>query len=119
MNKIIVIGNLGRDPELTYTANGRAVAKFSLAENRRWTNRETGEKQSETTWFNVVGWERMAELCAELLHKGSKVFVEGRMTARKYTDKDGNKREAWELVLTDMQLLDTKPSTAEEADDSI
>jgi single-strand DNA-binding protein len=108
MNKIMLIGNLGREPEMTYTANGRAVTKFSLAVNRRWKDRESNEQREETTWFNIVAWERLAETCTEYLHKGSKVFIEGRMTSRKYTDKDNIERTAWDVIASEMEMLDSK-----------
>ncbi len=108
LNKIMLIGNLGREPEMSYTQNGRAVTKFSLAVNRRWRDRESNEQHDETTWFNIVAWERLAETCNSYLHKGSKVFIEGRMTSRKYTDKDGIERTVWDVIANDMQMLDTK-----------
>ena len=108
MNKIIIIGNLGRDPELNYTPSGTAVTKFSVADSRRWRDKQSGEQREETTWFNIVAWDQQAETCNQYLHKGSKVFIEGRMTSRKYTDKDGNERTAWDVRLLDMQMLDPK-----------
>ena len=108
MNKIIIIGNLGRDPELNYTPSGSAVTKFSVADSRRWRDKQSGEQREETTWFNVVAWEQLAETCNQYLHKGSKVFIEGSMTSRKYTDKDGNERTAWDVRVLDMQMLDPK-----------
>ncbi len=108
MNKIMIIGNLGRDPELNYTPSGTAVTKFSVADSRRWRDKQSGEQREETTWFNVVAWNQLAETCNQYLHKGSKVFIEGRMTSRKYTDKDGNERTAWDVTALDMQMLDPK-----------
>ena len=108
LNKIMLIGNLGRDPDMSYTPAGRAVTKFSLAVSRRWRDRESNEQREETTWFNVVAWERLAETCNSYLHKGSKVYIEGRMTSRKYTDKDGVERTVWDVNATDMQMLDPK-----------
>jgi len=107
LNKIMLIGNLGKDPELSYTQNGKAIAKFSLAVNRRRRD-ESGESREETQWFNIVAWDRLAETCNNYLHKGSKVYIEGRMTSRKYTDKDGVERTAWEVTATDMQFLEPK-----------
>ena len=109
LNKIMLIGNLGRDPELSYTPSGKAIAKFSLAVSRRRRD-ESGEQREETQWFNVVAWERLAETCNNYLKKGSKVYIEGRMTSRKYTDKDGVERTAWEVTATDMQFLEQKVS---------
>jgi len=108
LNKIMLIGNLGRDPEMSYTPNGKAVTKFSLAVNRRWKDRESNERREETTWFNIVAWNELAETCNQYLHKGSRVYIEGRMTSRKYTNKDGVEVTAWEVEARDMQMLDTK-----------
>ncbi|HKW22843.1 MAG TPA: single-stranded DNA-binding protein [Ktedonobacterales bacterium] len=110
LNKIMLIGNLGRDPEMSYTPSGSAVTKFSVAVSRRSKDRQSGESREETTWFSVVAWERLAEICNQYLHKGSKVYLEGRMTSRKYTDKDGIERTVWDVVLNDMQMLDPKES---------
>ena len=111
MNKIMLIGNLGRDPEMSYTPNGKAITKFTVAVNRRSRDRETGERKDETTWFNIVAWEQLAETCNNYLHKGSKAYFEGRMTSRKYTNKDGVEVTAWEVTVTDMELLDPKGAT--------
>ncbi len=108
MNKIMLIGNLGRDPELNYTPSGTAITKFTMAVNRRMRDRESGEKRDETTWFNIVAWNQLAETCNQYLHKGSKVYIEGRMTSRKFTDKDGNERTAWEVTANEMEMLDPK-----------
>lgn len=108
MNKIMLIGNLGKDPELNYTPSGTAIAKFTMAVNRRTKDRESGERRDETTWFNIVAWNQLAETCNQYLHKGSKVYVEGRMTSRKFTDKDGNERTAWEVTINEMEMLDPK-----------
>ncbi len=108
LNKIMLIGNLGKDPDMSYTQTGKPWTRFSLAVNRRWRDRESTEQREETTWFNVVTWDRLAETCNTYLHKGSKVYIEGRMTSRKYTDKDGQERTTWEVVATEMQMLDTK-----------
>ena len=108
LNKIMLIGNLGRDPELSYTQSGKAVAKFSLAVSRRRRDPESGEQREETQWFNVVAWERLAETCNNYLQKGSKVYIEGRITSRKYTDKDGVERTVWEVTATDMEMLTPK-----------
>jgi single-strand DNA-binding protein len=116
LNKIMLIGNLGRDPEMTYTPSGTPVTKFSVAVSRRMSDKQTGERKEETTWFSVVAWNRLAETCNQDLHKGSKVYLEGRMTSRKYTNKDGIEVTAWDVVLNDMQMLDPKDgrgSTAE------
>jgi single-strand DNA-binding protein len=112
LNKIMLIGNLGRDPEMNYTTGGKAVTKFSLAVSRRMKDAETGENREETTWFSVIAWERLADTCFQYLHKGSKVFIEGRMVSRKYTNKDGVEATAWEVVAQNMEMLDTKSSAS-------
>jgi len=112
VNRIFLIGRLGLEPEMSYTPSGSAVTKFTLAVNRRSrSNKEGGERQEETDWFHIVAWERLAETCNNYLHKGSKVFIEGRMQSRKYTDKNGVERTVWEVVASDMQMLDPKGST--------
>jgi single-strand DNA-binding protein len=108
LNKIILIGNLGRDPEMSYTPGGSAVTKFSVAVSRRWNEKATGERREETQWFSVVAWEKLAETCNQYLHKGSKVYLEGRMTSRKYTDKTNVERTVWDVVLSEMEMLDPK-----------
>jgi single-strand DNA-binding protein len=107
LNKILLIGNLGKDPEMTYTDAGVAMTKFSLAVNRRYKDHE-GERREETTWFNVTAFNQLAELMNTYLHKGAKVYLEGRMTSREYTDKEGNKRTAWDVVANEMEMLDAK-----------
>src|SRR5690242_21756204 len=98
INRIFLIGNLGRDPDMSYTPSGRAWTKFTLAVNRVQRNKESGELQKETDWFNIVAWDRLAETRNTYLRKGSKVFIEGRMQSRQYTDKDGIKRTAWDVI---------------------
>jgi single-strand DNA-binding protein len=109
MNKVMLIGNAGGEPKLEYTpTTGTARARFGLATNRRWKDKATGEQKEETTWFNVVAWDRLAETCSQYIHKGDKVYVEGRFTSRKYSDKDGVERTAFEVIMTDMELLSPK-----------
>ena len=107
LNKIMLIGNLGRDPELNVTSDGTPVTKFSLAVSRKLSN---GEK--ETEWFNIVVWRQLAEICERYLHKGSKVYIEGRLSQRKYTDKEGTQRTAVEVIANDMRMLDSKPASS-------
>jgi len=107
LNKIMLIGNLGRDPELNVTSDGTPVTKFSLAVSRKTS---TGEK--ETEWFNIVAWRQLAEICERYLHKGSKVYIEGRLTQRKYTDREGVQRTAVDVIANDMQMLDSKPASS-------
>jgi single-strand DNA-binding protein len=106
MNKIILIGNLGRDPEMSYTPNGKAVTKFSLAVTRRYSRSENGEK--ETDWFNIVAWNQLAENCNSLLKKGQKVYVEGRIEPRNYQDKTGANRVALDVTINEMELITPK-----------
>jgi len=108
LNNIMLIGNLGRDPEMSYTPSGKAITKFSLAVSRRTRDRESGERREETQWFNIVAWDQLAETCTQYLHKGSKVYLEGRMTSRKYTNKDGVEVTAWEVVIGEMEMLTPK-----------
>jgi single-strand DNA-binding protein len=105
VNKVILIGNLGRDPEVRYTANGGAVCNLRLATTRNWKNRESGEKMEETEWHSVVLYDRQAEVAGEYLKKGRPVYIEGRLKTRKWQDKDGNDRYTTEIVAETMQLL--------------
>lgn len=116
MNKITLIGNLGRDPEMNYTPNGVAVTKFSLAVNRV-TRSSTGEKEKETDWFNIVAWRQLAEICNNYLHKGDKVYIDGRLQQRKYTDKNGIERWMTEVIATDMEMLSPKPAQSGSSSD--
>ncbi len=106
MNKIMLIGNLGRDPDMSYTTSGLAVTKFSMAVNR--VSKVGGERKEETEWFNIVAWNQLAETCNTYLKKGQKVFVEGRLQQRKYTDKNGVERTAVDVVINDMEMLTPK-----------
>lgn len=109
MNKIMLIGNLGRNPEMSYTAGGTAVTKFTLAVNRRVKSQSpTGERQTETDWFNIVAWDRLAETCNAYLKQGSKVYIEGRLSVRKYNDREGVQRTAVEVIANDMEMLTPK-----------
>lgn len=100
LNRIILIGNLTRDPELKYTPSGTAVCTFGVATNRSWTTAE-GQTKEETQFHRIVAWQKLAELCGKLLAKGRKVFLEGRMTYRSFTGKDGQQRSLAEIVLDD------------------
>ena len=104
INKVILIGRLGKDPEMRFTPSGKAVTNFTLATNEVWTD-QNGEKQERTEWHRVVTWGRLAENCAKLLSKGKQVYVEGRIQTRQWDDKDGNKRYTTEIVANTMQLL--------------
>ncbi len=113
LNKVILIGNLTRDPELRYTPAGTAVCTMGLATNRSWTT-QTGETKEETEFHRIVAWNKLAELCAQLLTKGRKVYVEGRLSTHSWTGQDGNQRTTTEIVIEDMILLDSKKSAKEE-----
>lgn len=117
MLKIMMIGNVGKDPEMSYTPNGKACTRFSVAVNRRGPKNDKGDRPEATQWFNVIAWEKLAETCNSYLHKGSKVYVEGRIGSRKYEDKEGKEREIWEVTITDMQMLDAKKDGAGFGDD--
>lgn len=107
LNRVQLIGNLTRDPELRYTPTGTAVATFGLATNRSWTT-ETGEKKEETEFHKIVAWNKLGELCSQLLSKGRKVYVEGRIAYRKFTNKDGVEKDSTEIVIDDMMVLDSR-----------
>jgi single-strand DNA-binding protein len=104
INKVILIGNLGRDPELRYTQSGQAVANFSLATTDRFSNRE-GERQERTEWHRVTVWGKTAENCAQYLNKGRSVYVEGRLQTREWEDKEGQKRRTTEVIAQTVQFL--------------
>jgi len=113
LNKAQLIGNLTRDPELRYTPQGTAVCTFGLATNRQWTT-DTGEKREEADFHRVVAWNKLAELCAQLLTKGRKVYIEGRLQTRNWTAQDGTQRQTTEIVTSDMILLDSRRSLSAE-----
>lgn len=119
VNKVIIIGNLGADPELRYTQAGQAVANFRVATNERWTDKD-GQTQERTEWHRIVVWGRQAENCEKYLSKGRQVYVEGRLQTREWDDKDGNKRHTTEVVASSVQFLsggtvETPSSPAPEA----
>jgi single-strand DNA-binding protein len=107
INKVILIGNLGQDPELRYTSSGVAVASFSMATSESWKDQD-GNVQEKTQWHKLVAWRKLAEIIGEYLKKGSKVYVEGRIQYRSYDDKNGVKRDITEIVVDQMLMLDSK-----------
>lgn len=107
LNKVILIGNLTRDPELRYTPAGTAVCTFGLATNRSWTT-QTGETKEETEFHRIVAWNKLGELCAQLLAKGRKTYVEGRLSTHTWIGQDGAQRTSTEIVIEDMIILDSK-----------
>jgi single-strand DNA-binding protein len=110
INKVIIIGNLGGDPEVRYTPSGSAVANFNVATSESWKDKNTGEKKERTEWHRIVVWGKLGELCGEYLSKGRQVYVEGRLQTRSYDDKDGVKRYMTEVIATDVQFLGSKES---------
>ena len=108
VNKVILIGNLGRDPEVRYTPGGSAVCNISLATTRNWKNKESGERQEETEWHRVVFYDRLAEIAGEYLKKGRPVYVEGRLKTRKWQGQDGKDNYTTEVIATEMQLLGSR-----------
>ncbi|HEY5601052.1 MAG TPA: single-stranded DNA-binding protein [Patescibacteria group bacterium] len=113
MNKVMLIGNLTRDPELRYTPQGTAVCTFGLATNRSWMPTDGGERREETEFHRIVSWNKLAELCSQLLRKGRKVYVEGRLQTRSWQAPDGNQRQTTEIVIEEMIILDSKRVTEE------
>jgi single-strand DNA-binding protein len=114
LNKVQLIGNLTRDPELRYTPSGTAVCSFSIATNRSWTN-DAGEKKDEVEFHRIVAWNKLAELCSQFLVKGRKVFVEGRLQTRSWAAQDGTQKQTTEIIISDMILLDSKRNGDQEA----
>jgi len=107
INKVILIGRLGRDPEIKYIPNGDAVAKFSLATDEVFKDR-AGEQQKHTEWHNIVAWRRLAEICGEYLTKGKQVYIEGSIRSRQWEDQNGNKRTSYEIVANVMKMLGSR-----------
>lgn len=112
LNRVQLIGNLTRDPELRYTPSGTAVCSFGLATNRSWVT-EAGEKREETEFHRIVSWNKLAELCSQFLTKGRKIYVEGRLSTRSWTAQDGSQKSATEVVIDDMILLDSRRNNEE------
>lgn len=115
LNKAILIGNLGADPEVRYTQSGTAVANFTLATTETWT--KDGKKEEKTEWHRIVAFARLGEICGEHLTKGSKIYIEGRIQTRQWEDKDGNKRYTTEIVAREMKMLSGKNERPAQEDD--
>jgi single-strand DNA-binding protein len=111
VNKVILVGRLGKDPEVKYTQGGTPVAKFTLATNEVWKD-QNGEKQERTEWHNIVAWTKLAEICGQYLNKGSRVYIEGRIQTRSWEDKEGNKRYTTEIRADNMVMLSGRPDEA-------
>ena len=118
LNKVMVIGHLGRDPEMRYTPSGRPVTSFSIASNRSWKTSD-GEKRSETEWFNVVAWGSLAEICNQYLKKGQQVYIEGRLQTRKWEDDGGNQHSKTEIIAREMIMLGNRKDQKENSGDEI
>ena len=108
VNKVILIGNLGSDPEVKYTPDGVPVANFSLATSESWNDRNTGERQERTEWHRLVLWRKLAEIASQYLKKGAKIYVEGKLQTRSWDDQSGQKRYMTEIVVNEMEMLDSR-----------
>ena len=112
INKVILVGNVGKDPETRYMPNGKAVTNFSIATSDGWTDKQTGDKQERTEWHNVVLFEKLAEIASQYLRKGSQVYIEGSLRTRKWQDKEGKDRYTTEIVGREMQMLGGRSGSA-------
>jgi single-strand DNA-binding protein len=115
INKAIIVGNLGKDPEMRYMPDGTAVANFSVATSMNWKDKSTGEKKDRTEWHRIVAFGKLGEVCGEYLSKGKMVYIEGRIQTRAWDDKDGNKRYTTEIVASDMQMLGSRDEGAKKS----
>ena len=111
INKVILIGRLGSDPEVRYTPSGVAVANFNIATSEEWKDKDSGEKRERTEWHRIVAWRRLGEICGEYLSKGQQVYVEGRIQTNAWEDKEGNKRYTTEIVANTVQFLGRRDSS--------
>ena len=111
VNKVILIGRLGRDPEVRYTSDGTAVANFTIATSDEWKDKQTGEKRERTEWHRIIAWRRLGEICGEYLSKGRQVYIEGSLQTREWEDQEGNKRRTTEVVASNMQMLGSREQT--------
>jgi single-strand DNA-binding protein len=112
INKAIIVGRLGKDPEMRYMPDGTAVANFSVATSEEWKDKASGEKKERTEWHRIVAFRKLGEICGEYLSKGKLVYIEGRIQTRSWDDKDGNKRTTTEIVASDMQMLGPRDESA-------
>lgn len=117
INKVIVVGNIGKDPETRYTASGTAITTISVATSEKWKDKQTGEQKEHTEWHRVQFFGRLAEIAGEYLHKGSQVYVEGKLKTDKYTDREGIERYSTNIVAHEMQMLGGKPDAGDRASD--
>ena len=109
VNKVILLGHLGKDPDNRYTGNGNAVCNFSMATTESWKDKQSGEKQERTEWHNLVAFGRLGEICGEYLKRGSQVYVEGKLTTEKYTDKAGVEKYSTKIIISEMQMVGGRP----------
>lgn len=117
LNKVMVIGHLGKDPEMRFTPSGRPVTTFSVAVSRSW-NTADGERRSETEWFNIVAWGNLAEICNQYLHKGQQVYIEGRLQTRNWEDKEGKRHTSVEVVANEMLMLGDRREASSSSQES-
>ena len=113
VNKVILVGNLGKDPDMKYTASGAAIANITIATSESWNDKQTGEKQDKTEWHRVVFFRRLAEIAGEYLRKGSQVYIEGKLQTRKWQDQNGQDRYTTEIVANEMQMLGSRGGEGE------
>lgn len=119
LNRVMLIGNLTRDPNLKFTANNTAVCSFGIATNRSWVNSDTNEKQEQVEYHNIVAWSKLAEICGSMLHKGDKVYVEGRLQTRKWEGEDKIERRTTEIVIENMILIKSVSGAPSDDDDDV
>jgi single-strand DNA-binding protein len=117
LNKVMVIGHLGKDPEMRYTPSGRPVTTFTIAVSRSW-NTADGERRTETEWFNIVAWGNLAEICKQYLYKGQQVYIEGRLQTRRWEDKEGQKHTSVEVVANEMMMLGDRRDNSNQSQES-
>ena len=113
VNKCIIVGNLGKEPEMRYTASGAAIANITVATSETWKDKQSGESKEKTEWHKVTFFGKLAEIVGEYLHKGSKVYIEGRLETNKWQDKDGADRYTTSIIAKEMQMLDSKSSSSQ------
>lgn len=117
LNKVMIIGHLGRDPEMRYTPSGRPVTTFTVAVSRSW-NTADGERRTETEWFNIVAWGNLAEICKQYLYKGQQVYIDGRLQTRRWEDKEGQKHTSVEVVANEMMMLGDRRDSSSQTQES-
>lgn len=110
LNKVILIGNLGRDPETRYMSNGDCITSFSIATSEKWIDKQTSEKREQTEWHNITAFRKLGEICAKYLKKGSSIYCEGKLNTQKYVDKDGLEKYVTKIIIDSMQMLGNGPA---------